>query len=76
MEFNQNLVNKIELFLKSLNEIFLTLIKTIKPNKRRIIADEKPILWLLVIKVTVATKSGPIKEVNFPDRANKPKPAA
>ena len=40
------------------------------------IADEKPILWLLVIKVTVATKSGPIKEVNFPDRANKPKPTA
>ena len=37
-------------------------------------AAEKPILWLAVRKVTVLTNSGPKKDVNLPDVANKPNP--
>ena len=48
--------------------------KIINPASNSIIAAEKPILWLLVIKVTVLTNKGPKKEVSFPDVANKPNP--
>ena len=43
---------------------------------RRTTADEKPILWLFEIKVILPTSKGPIKEVSFPDKANKPNPVA
>ena len=38
------------------------------------IAEENPILWLAVKKVTVLTNKGPRKEVNFPEVANNPNP--
>ena len=38
------------------------------------IAAENPILWLSDKKVTVLTNTGPIKDVNLPEVANKPNP--
>ena len=49
-------------------------IKRASPAINNITAAENPTLWLSVKNVTVLTNSGPKKEVNLPDVANKPKP--
>ena len=44
MNFDDKLINEIDLFINKLNQFFLTFNKINKPIKRRIIAEENPIL--------------------------------